>query len=116
MARLRQIPLNANTGAFVAILATGSCTGFEFMEDEASATQGLQVKTLEDNFATINTLSFGSEPGTVPNFHKYGIRGQLLGLPAQGDSGAFNYREADTLLIARSASATPTVLRFIEYE
>lgn len=117
MPNLRQIVLNGNAGAFVDILATVTPTRWEAMEDEAAATTGLQVKTALDNFATTNTFSFGSEPIQSRNFTRDAGRvGTLLGLPAQGVSGAFNARAADKLASMRSNAAGGTTVRFIEYE
>lgn len=113
---LRQIVLNANNGAFVNILATLSTSRFEAMEDEAATTQGLQVQSLMDNFVTTNTFSFGSEPIQVPNYTAWDHFRKLLGLMAQGVSGAFNFVAATKLLSARSNGGSGTTLRFIEYE
>lgn len=112
--RLRQIALNNNAGAFVVIVATGPTRQIELMEDEAAATQGLQVKSPFDGFVTTNTLSFGSEPVTLPNIQRYPNSGQLLGMNVQGLAGTFNFRAADTLVQARSNGASGTTLRFIE--
>ena len=114
MAYLRQIALNGTGGAFVNILAATFTRSIEMQEDEAGAVQGLEIYSLEDNFLTLNTFSFDSEPLQIPNIHRMGDRGALLGMPAQGAVGAFNYRAADKLVSARSATATATVLRFIE--
>lgn len=117
--RLRLIALNGSAGAFVDVLASGATRGIEFMEDEAGATQGIQVKTFVDNFATTSVFSFGSEPIQIPNFHKVGDRGPLLGLPEQNKANgvaAPNYRAADKLISAKSNGAAGTTLRFIEYD
>jgi hypothetical protein len=112
--RTRQIALSSSGGAFVTVVAAGVPRSIEFMEDEANSTQGLQVTSLEDNFATINTFSFGSEPLQIPNVGRYPMNGPLLGMPAQGQAGAFNFRAADTLITARSNGGAGTTLRFIE--
>lgn len=117
--RLRQIAVNGSGGAFVDIYATVPCRSFEFIEDEGAATQGIDAKLCIDNFATTNRYSFATQQaghGEVPNFHKVGLEGRILGLPEQGVNGAFNYRAADKLMSVRSATATATTLRFIEYE
>lgn len=114
--QLRQIALNNNAGAFVNILATLNTSRFEAMEDEGSATQGIQVQSLMDNFATTNVFSFGSQPIQVPNYTAWDHFRKLLGLTAQGVSGAFNFVAATKLLSARSNGAAGTTLRFIEYE
>ena len=117
MANLRQISLNSNAGAFVDILATLPATRYEAMEDEAGATQGIQVKSPLDNFATTNVFSFGSEPIKIPSDAAVNSRpGRVWGAPAQGQSGAFNFRSADKLLSARSNGGSATTLRFIEWE
>lgn len=119
MPALRQIALNNNAGAFVAVLATIPSTRLSIMEDEAAATQGLQVQGPYDKFATTNVFSFGSEPVNFPDpaFGKdSGREGALIGLPAQGVFGAFNFRAADKLFSARSNGAAGTTLRVMEYE
>lgn len=113
---LRQIVLNAQGGAFVNILATLNTSKFDGMEDEAATTQGLQCYSLMDNFVTLNTFSFGSEPIQVPSYTAWDHFRKLLGLPAQNSVGAFNYRAADKLLSATSDGASGTTLRFTEYE
>jgi hypothetical protein len=112
--RLRQIALNNNAGAFIDILATGPTRQVEMMEDEAAATQGLQVKSLLDNFVTVNTFTFPSEPLTIPNILRYPAGGPLIGMNAQGVAGNFNFRAADKLVSARSNGGAGTTLRFIE--
>lgn len=117
MPNLRLVPLPGNASAFVDLLATSAPTRWSGMEDEAAATTGLQVKGSLDNFATINTFSFGSEPVMSRDFTKDSGRiGTLLGLPAQGLAGAFNARAADKLASMRSNGAGGTTVRFIEYE
>jgi hypothetical protein len=116
MANTRLIALNANNGAFVNIVASQSTRSYEAKEDEAGSTQGLQVQTPLDNFATTNVFSFPSEPLQVPNFLTWPLKGRLFGLNAQGQAGAFNFRAADKLLVARSNGAAGTTLRFIEWE
>lgn len=113
MPALRQIALNNNAGAFVDILATIPVSRFEAMEDEGTATQGIQVKSLLDNFATTNTFTFGSEPIQVPNFATWDHFRKLLGVPANFNPFATS---ATKLLSARSNGAAGTTLRFIEYE
>lgn len=112
--RPRLISLNSEAGAFVAIAATGPTRQIEMMEDESVTTQGLQVQSILDNFATTHVLSFGSEPVLIPNIERYPNSGALLGMNAQNSAGAFNYRAADTLVMARSNGASGTTLRFIE--
>jgi hypothetical protein len=114
--RLRQIALNTNAGAFVDVLASGPCRAIEMMEDEANAVQGLQVKSSLDSFATTNDFTFGSQPLTIPPLVRYPNSGPLLGMNAQGTSGAFNYRAADKLASLRSNGAAATTLRFIEHD
>lgn len=117
--RTRLIALNGSGGARVTIAATGPTRGIEFMEDEATAPQGLSFLTFVDGFVAVNVVSFGSEPIQIPNFHRIGDRGPLLGMNAQNaanGTGAPNYRAADNLVQARSNTATVTTLRFIEYD
>lgn len=116
MPNLRQIVLNSNAGAFVVIAATLATSRYSAMEDEAVATQGIQVQGPLDNFATTNTFSFGSQPVQIPDFVTWDHFRKLFGLLAQGLVGAFNYVAAGTLLKARSNGASGTTLRFIEFE
>lgn len=116
MANLRQIAVNGNAGAFVDILATVPARMWKAKEDEAGSTTGLQAKTQLDGFATTNVYSFNSEPIQVPDFLAYPLKGRLQGLPAQGVSGAFNFRAADKLASMRSNAAGGTTVRFEEYE
>ena len=110
----RLISLNGTGGAFVNIYCISFCQQVEMMEDEASTPQGLQIESLIDNFATLNTFGAGDEPLYIPNIHRHSEGGALLGFPAQGLSSAFNYQAAPLVVMARSASATATVLRFTE--
>jgi len=112
--RLRQIALNGNAGAFVNIVLTGPARSVEMMEDEAAATTGLQVQSIEDGFVTTNVFSFGSEPLQIPSLARYPNSGPLLGLNAQNTVGAFNYIAATKVVSARSNAAGGTTLRFIE--
>ena len=113
--RLRQIALGNNAAAFTDVLATGPTRLVELFEDEAGGvTQGLQVKSFLDNFATVNTFTFGSEPLTIPNILRYPRKGPLVGMNAQGTAGAVNFRAADKLVSVRSNGAAGTVLRFVE--
>lgn len=120
MPNSRQIALNNNAGAFVDILATLPSKQVQAMEDEASTTMGIQVKTALDNFTTTNVFSFGSEPiilGNIPAIQNN--QGSVVGRPAQNAANgttAFNYRAADKLLSARSNGASGTTLRVLEYE
>jgi hypothetical protein len=118
----RLIAINGSGGAFVDIFATVPVSRIVFTEDDAAARQGLAVKTLLDNFATVNTYGpssdiDGAEPVQIPDIGAgYDHMRKLLGMPAQGVVGAFNYRAADKLLSVRSATATATTLRMTEYE
>jgi hypothetical protein len=100
----------------VNILATLPTRNIEAKEDEALSTEGLQVRSYVDNFATLNTYSFASEPLLLPDPEAYPLKGRLVGWPVQGQAGAFNYIAAPTLMQAQSDGASGTVLRFIEYE
>lgn len=115
MPRMRDIAINANGGAYTDIFATISCTRIEFVEDEATPPQGLQFKAFTDGFTNVQTVSPGSEPVQLPNMHWKSERGPLIGLPAQGQVGAFNYVPATKLLSVVSAAGA-TTLRVIEYE
>lgn len=117
MANQRLIALNGNAGAFVDILATVPVRRYEAMEDEASATTGIQVITPLDGFIKTNVFSFASQPVVIPSDASVNARtGKIWGAPAQGQSGAFNARAADKLLSARGNAAGNTTLRFLEYE
>jgi hypothetical protein len=112
--RLRLIALLNNASVFTDILATGPTRQVELFEDEAAATQGLQVKSFLDNFVSTNIFTFGSEPLTIPNILRYPAGGPLVGMNAQGVAGAFNFRAADKLVSARSNGAAGTILRFTQ--
>src|SRR6185312_10131571 len=116
----RQIPVNNNAGAFTDIFASIPCRRAELMEDEGGTTQGLQAKSLLDNFATTETFSFGSEPlilgNTVANQDN---AGPVLGMPEQNaanGSTAFNHRAADKLFSVRSNGASGTTVRVLEFD
>lgn len=116
MANQRLIALNGTGGAFVNIAATVSVRLIEAKEDEGGSTEGIQVMSSMDNFATINTFSFASEPISIPDPLAYPLKGRLIGMPAQGQAGAFNAIPATTILSARSDAAAGTTLRVAEYE
>jgi hypothetical protein len=121
MATQRLIALNINTGAFVNILATLNTSRMLMCEDDAATRQGFVEQDPLDNFSTSNTHGIAAnilaEPIAIPDINVgYDHFQKLLGLPAQNSSGAFNFRAADKLLSARSASGTATTLRFSEYE
>ena len=116
MPRLRQIAVNGNAGAFVDVLASIPARSVEILEDEGTAPQGLQVKSVLDNFATTNVFTFGSEPIQIPNVSRYPMFGPILGWPAQGVSGAFNFTAAKKIVSLLSNSVTPTTVRVIENE
>lgn len=121
MATQRLIALNINTGAFVNILATLNTSKMVMCEDDAATRQGFQEQDPLDAFATTNTHGFGNnivaQPIAIPDINAaYDHFRKLLGLPIQNSSAAFNYRAADKLLSARSATGTATTLRFSEYE
>jgi hypothetical protein len=63
----RLIALNNNAGAYTDILATIPCKSIVFVEDDAAARTGIQVKTLLDNFATNNVYSATAEPVAIPD-------------------------------------------------
>lgn len=116
---VRLIALNGNAGAFTDILATLATSRIELMEDEASATTGLQFKSPMDKpvaFTNTYVVSFGSEPIQIPNFDTWSHFRQLIGMLVQWTAGAFNFRAADKLLSARSNAAGATTIRFLEYE
>lgn len=111
--RTRLIAVNATGGAVVSILATGPTCSIEAREDDAAAATGIVYNTPDDNFVSNNTLASTSEPLQLPNINRYPMHGPLRGMNAQGVSGAFNFRAADTLLKVIS-KAGATTLRFIE--
>jgi hypothetical protein len=77
--------------------------------------QGLQIKTLEDNFAATYVVASGNEPfkiGQQPSLMP-GRRGGYIGLPA----GYANPSAAATKLASvLSKTATPTTIWVIEYQ
>ena len=116
MANQRLIALNSTAGPLVNIVATVAARLIEAKEDEAVNVQGIQVKSQLDNFARLNTFAFGSEPIMIPDPLAYPLKGRLMGIPAQGQAGAFNAIAATTLLSAQSDGVAGTTLRFAEYE
>lgn len=114
MAKVRQVAVNNNAGTFTDILASIPCSRMELMEDEGAATQGLQVKSLLDNFATTNVFSFGSEPVVIESIPTItnGSRPKI-GYPAQ--PGLLNLT-ATKIASVRSNGAAGTTVRVVEYE
>lgn len=108
----RLIPLNGSAGAFVDISATIPCSRIVFVEDDAAARTGIQVKSLLDNFATTNFYAATAEPVAIPDLASgYDHMRKLLGVPA-----AFQGGTATKLLSVKSAAAGATTLRITEYE
>jgi hypothetical protein len=87
--KTRFIVMNNNAGAFVDVLPTILARQVEFMEDEGTLVQGIQVKTSLDGFTNINVFSFGSEPVQIPNMLRWPALGPILATLAQGLTGAF---------------------------
>ena len=110
----RLISLNSNAGPFVDIYGVIYSRQIEAMEDESVTTQGVQVKSQMDNFATVNTFSFASEPIYIPNIHRMSEKGALISFPAQGQAGAFNYVPSPKIMSAQSNGSQGTLLRVIE--
>ena len=112
--QLRQIALNPTGGALVDIAGASWTRYVELMEDEAQTPTGIALKFFIDNFATLNTYSFGSEPVMIPSVQRSTVGGgQIIGFPAQGSVGAFNYIAARVYAKAVSAGSA-TVLRVVE--
>lgn len=117
MPNLRLINLNAAGGAQVNVLSSIPARYAEFIEDESVTPQGLVYQVPEDGFAGTYQVGPGTEPIKLQNDMSQG-RGHspLLGMPAQNSPGAFNFRPADTLLKATSATASTTKIRVRERE
>lgn len=122
MPATRLITLNAAAGAFTAITSTVAARRVYAREDEAVAAQGLEYQKPDDGF--VNTYVVGT-PGS-PDSQQIILpdpvgpalpgQGRLLGMPAQGQSGAFNFRAADTYMKVKSKGAGSNVLRLVEIE
>jgi hypothetical protein len=109
----RLIPLNNNAGAYTDILATIPCSRIVFVEDDAAARTGIQVKSLLDNFATNNVYSATAEPVAIPDIASgYDHMRKPLGYQVN----FIPTRAADKLLSARGNGAGATTLRITEYE
>jgi hypothetical protein len=109
----RLIPLNNNAGAYTDILATIPCSRIVFVEDDAAARTGIQVKSLLDNFATNNVYSATAEPVSIPDIAVgYDHMRKLLGTPVSFSPGS----AATKLLSVRGNGAGATTLRITEYE
>lgn len=117
MPNSRLISLNGNAGAFVDILATIPVTRLRMQEDDAAARTGVSLQTFMDKFVTTNNYAATAQPIELPSAAAVSARrGALIGVPAQGVSGAFNFRAADKLVSARGLAAGVTTLRFEEFE
>jgi|SRR5215469_6447306 len=116
MPNLRLISLNVAGGAQVNVLSSIPARYAEFIEDESVTPQGL-VYQVPDGFAGTYQVGPGTEPIKLQNDMSQG-RGHspLLGMPAQNSPGAFNFRPADTLLKATSASPSRTKIQLTERE
>jgi hypothetical protein len=113
----RLIPLNGNAGAFLNVLATVPVRRVKLIEDDAAAATGFQYLSFEDNFVSTNVVAAAHEPITLPDATALaGLPGATVGFPAQGVSGAFNFRAADKILSVRGNAAGVTTLRVEEYE
>lgn len=110
----RLIALNGNAGAFTDIFATIPCSRIVFVEDDAAARTGIQVKSFLDNFATTETYAATSEPVQIPDIGAgYDHMRKLLGVPANFNP---NNVAATKLLSVRGNAAGATTLRITEYE
>ncbi len=122
MPATRLIALNGSGGAFVAVLSTIPARRVMVREDEAAASVGLQFQKPDDNFTNLYTVGVVGTPDqqqiVLPDPVVTSLRGagRLLGLPAQGSAGAFNYRAADTYIKLRSKAAGATTVRVVEEE
>jgi hypothetical protein len=117
MPNLRLINLNAAGGPLVIVVSSIPARYAEFIEDESVTPQGLVYQVPEDSFVGTYQVGPGTEPIKLQNDMSQG-RGHspLLGLPAQNSAGAFNFRPADILLKATSATASTTKIRVRERE
>lgn len=112
--RTRLIALNVTSGAFVAILATGPVRVLNLQEDDAATRQGFIIQSYQDNFASTNSYSTTAQPVNLPDAVRNPLYGSLIGMNAQGTTGSFNARAADTLVKAKSLTSTVTTLRVVE--
>lgn len=119
MSKTRLITLNGNGGPMTAVLATIWSRRVTVREDEAAAATGLQYQKPDDSFT--NTYTVGT-PGS-PDQPQIDLgnqvargrgEGPILGGPAQGTSGQFNFRAADTLFKAQGKGAGATTIRVVE--
>ena len=117
MSKSRRVNVNGNAGAYVDIQATMACRGAEIIEDDSLTAQGLTFKLPADGFVQEYNVALAREPIQLGNAIATGAgSGDLLGLPANGDVGAPNRREADVLIKLRSATVTATAVRVTEID
>jgi hypothetical protein len=119
----RLIALNNNAGAFVDVLSTIPARRVYVREDESVTSKGLQYLKPDDNFATTYTVGTPGTPDqqqiTLPDPANIGLRGngRLIGMPAQGQVGAFNRIAATKLCSLRSKDGVAgTTVRVVEVE
>jgi len=118
MSSVRLIALNAAGGAAVTVLSSIPARRAEIIEDGSiSVPTGLIYTSMKDGFKTTFQVAPQTEPIILQNSVAVGNnQGPLLGLPQQNSAGAFNFRAADPLLKATSATAATTAIRVTEDE
>jgi hypothetical protein len=120
MPNTRLIGVNGSGGPFTAILATIFSRRVRIREDEAAASTGLQYQMQDDGFTRTQTVGTVGTPSTddAPQID-LGNRAishpkPILGGPAQGVSGAFNFIPATTLVKVQGKAAGATTIRVHE--
>jgi hypothetical protein len=108
--------LNGSAGAFTDIPCTRWCRRMEIIEDDSNAAnQGLDAKFSDDNYVQSFRFSFGVQPITVGDPIPQGnAKGHMIGGPANNSGGGS--KTADVPVKLRSATATATVVRVVEYD
>jgi hypothetical protein len=112
--RTRLIALNINSGAFVAVMAIGPVRILNLQEDDAATRQGLTLQSYQDGFVSTNNYATTAEPINLPDVLRNPLYGALIGMNAQGTTGSFNARAADTLVKIKSLTSTVTTVRVVE--
>lgn len=109
----RVIALNASSGAFVSVAVSGFFNRCVVQEDGAAAAQGLQVKFPQDRFVQVYTFQAGQ--GFEIDANPSGAIGEPVQNP-DNNTALPNYRAADVMFEARSASGTATSIQVIEQQ
>jgi hypothetical protein len=121
MPRTNLYNINSNAGAFIPIPSTIPARRVEIREDESVTAQGLQYQKPDDNFTNTYQCGVPGSPdqpqialgNVIGNLHGYG---PILAMPDQSGGKGASGQPAGTYIKLRSASASTTKVRVVEYE